>query len=106
MEQNLAQELREALNKGMVSFSYEKANGEWREARGTRNPQGLGYVGGTLPKGTGTEKVGVIAYWDLDAEGWRSCKEDKIIAINSTMAVEQYITETEDQEIQEGLATL
>ena len=106
MTQDLVQELRNALNKGMVSFSYEKANGERREAHGTRNPQGLEYVGGTLPKGTGTEKTGVIAYWDLDAEGWRSCKEDKIIAINCTKTVAQYITETEDQEIQKGLAML
>lgn len=97
-KQDLAQELREKLNAGMVSFSYEKANGEWREAHGTRNPEGIEAVGGEAPKGTGTEKVGTIAYWDLDVEGWRSCKEDKIIAVNGFYTVEEYKRNQESKE--------
>lgn len=90
VDKNLAQELREALNHGMVSFSYEKMNGEWREAHGTRNPQGIELVEGELPKGTGTEKEGTIAYYDLDVNAWRSCKEDKIIAINKVYSIKEY----------------
>lgn len=93
MEQNKtkAQELREALNKGVVNFSYEKKNGEWREAKGTRNPDSIEAVDGVAPKGTGTEKEGTIAYWDLDANGWRSCREDSIIAINGIYTINEYM---------------
>lgn len=85
-----AEELRKALNEGIVSFSYEKANGEWREAHGTCNPDGIEYVGGEAPKGTGTERTGTIAYWDMDVNGWRSCKEDKVIAINRTYTTAEW----------------
>lgn len=87
----LAEELREALKQGVVSFSYEKTDGTWREAKGTRSPTDIEEVGGVLPKGTGTEKPGTIAYWDVDSEGWRSCKEDKIIAINKVVSAKEYI---------------
>lgn len=88
--QELAKELREKLNNGVVAFSYEKFNGELRSARGTRNPEGIEYVGGTTPKGTGTERTGTISYWDLDVEGWRCCKEDKILEIYGSCSVEEY----------------
>jgi hypothetical protein len=96
-KQDLAQELREKLNKGVVDFSYEKTNGEWREARGTRNPNGIETLGGEAPKGTGTEKAGTIAYWDLNSEGWRSCKEDKIITINKFRTIEEYEQESKEE---------
>ena len=98
VEQTLAQELREKLNSGVVSFSYKKTNGEWREAHGTRNPEGIDLVGGEKPKGTGAEKEGTIAYWDLDVEGWRSCREDKIIAVNGFYTVEEYKQNQESKE--------
>ena len=94
----LAEELRTKLNAGMVSFSYEKTNGEWREAHGTRNPDGIDFLHGEAPKGTGSEKPGTIAYWDLDVKGWRSCKEDKIIAVNGSYTVEEYKALHEQEE--------
>ena len=86
----LAEELRSKLNEGMVSFSYRKVNGEWREAHGTRNPEGIEALHGDIPKGTGKEIEGTIAYWDIDAEGWRSCREDSVIAVNSNCTVEEW----------------
>ena len=85
-----AEELRKALNEGVVSFSYEKTNGEWKETHGTCHPDNITHLGGELPKGTGTRRVGTIAYWDLDANSWRSCKEDKIIAINRVFTMEEW----------------
>jgi len=81
MDKTLAQELRERLNKGIVAFSYTKKNGERRDAVGTRNPGKLDELGGVLPKGTGHEIAGTIAYWDTNSNGWRSCCEDSIIEI-------------------------
>ena len=34
---------------------------------------------GAEPKGTGTEKIGVITYYDLEKQGWRSFNEDSFI---------------------------
>lgn len=81
-KQELSQELKDLLTKNIVSFSYEKKNGEWREAVGTRNPKMITEHNGELPKGTGKEATGVITYWDIKAEAWRSFREDSIITIN------------------------
>ena len=86
----LAEELRSKLNEGMVSFSYRKLNDEWREAHGTRNPEGIEIFHGETPKGTGRENKGTIAYWDMDAKGWRSCREDLIIAVNRSYTIEEW----------------
>lgn len=89
----LSQELRESLKRSVVKFSYEKTNGELREAYGTRNPHNIEQTNGELPKGTGHEKEGVVAYWDLKSNGWRSCREDKIVSIDEVMTLEQYNSE-------------
>lgn len=86
----LVKQLRSSLSKGIVYFSYKKINGEWREAAGTTCQEGIEYVGGTLPTGTGKTKEGTIPYYDLDAEGWRSCREDSIIDVRQTYTVEEY----------------
>lgn len=79
MEKTIAQQLKEALRKGHVKFSYTKKDGTIREAYGTTEQHEVDYFGAT-PTGSGAEKTGVIAYFDLEKEGWRSCKEDSIIS--------------------------
>ena len=79
------EQLKQMLSEGVVSFSYGKKNGEWREAVGTRNPNIIEEKGGCLPKGTGIETPGVVAYWDVDAAGWRSYIEDNILEINKQL---------------------
>lgn len=67
-------ELLEFVNKnlaaGEVTFAYRKKSGELRIARGTTSINMIPEE--SQPKGTGTEKSNVRAYWDLNANGWRA----------------------------------
>jgi hypothetical protein len=87
---DIAKQLKEALNKGVVSFAYEKKNGEWRNAIGTRNPDTIELVDGTAPSGTGTEKYGAVSYWDIESAGWRSFREDAVIEIKGQYTKDEY----------------
>ena len=73
-------DIRKALSDGIVTFKYRKVNGEERTAVGTtnRDAAGDGYI---EPRGTGTVKEGVISYFDTEAQGWRSFREENFIGI-------------------------
>lgn len=82
----MAQDLKTLLNEGQVTFTFRKANGEIRTATGTRilNPAiAMGFTDADMPKGTGREIPGVIAFWDIDKGAWRSVREDSIISIDN-----------------------
>lgn len=87
---NLAQNLKEELSKGVVAFTYEKKDGTHRDAYGTRNLDIVKMVDGTMPNGNGTERTGTIPYWDMEACGWRSCKEDSVLEVRKTMSQDEY----------------
>lgn len=75
--------IKDLLNKYIVSFSYKKLNGEWREAEGTRNSGIIEESGGEFPKGTGKEPdEDNITYYDTKVGGWRMFKEANLITIN------------------------
>lgn len=77
-------DLREALSRGVVEFTFKKANGELRKAIGTTflDPSvATGFTDADMPKGYG-DKNGVVAFWDCDKKAWRSCKEDSIVSID------------------------
>lgn len=81
----MEKDIRTLLNSGIVTFTFIKANGETRVANGTRvlDPAiATGYTDADAPKGTGKEMSGVIPYWDLDKQAWRSVREDSIISID------------------------
>lgn len=59
------------LNSGVANFKYTKKDGSERTATGTRNPGLLEHYEAT-PNGNGSDKEGVITYYDIDAKGWRS----------------------------------
>jgi len=86
MKENLNQKLNRLLqNEDVVCFTYTKKNGETRHARGTKKPSAIIKVDeDALPKGTGTPKTGVISYFDLDKEAWRSLQENALVSIEST----------------------
>lgn len=88
--EDITKQLKEALNKGVVSFAYEKKNGEWRNAIGTCNPDTITLVDGVAPTGAGVEKTGVISYWDIGSAGWRSFREDSVINIRSCYSKDEY----------------
>lgn len=77
--------IKKCLEEGVVTFTFTKANGETRVAHGTRilDPAiATGYSDEHAPKGTGKETPGVVPYWDVDKEAWRSVRVDSIISID------------------------
>ena len=69
------EKIRDYLRTGLVSFSYAKVNGDCRTALGTTNP--LLIPADKMPKSAADpdlskERLGIITYYDLDKDGWRS----------------------------------
>ena len=69
------EKIREYLRTGLVSFSYAKVNGDARTALGTTNP--LLMPTDKMPLSVdepdlSKERLGIITYYDLDKDGWRS----------------------------------
>lgn len=84
----MAQDLKTLLSEGQVTFTFRKANGEIRTATGTRilkSSVAMGFTDADMPKGTGREIPGVIAFWDIDKGAWRSVREDSIISIDNVV---------------------
>lgn len=76
----MIEKLEQLLNDGEVSFTYEKVDGTKRDARGSCNVYIL-EAHDAIPYGTGVEKTGVITYFDLDKNAWRSFRKDSLISI-------------------------
>lgn len=76
--------LQEMLHNGVVEFTYTKKNGEIRQARGTKcwdaEIVGENFV---APNGRGSDKTGVVTYWDLDKDAWRSLGMDSLVSVES-----------------------
>ena len=70
--------LLEQLGKGEVKFEYLKANGELRQARGTLcrgiSPEFDNYEFKNDTPDVGQTDLGIIAYFDLDKEEFRSLR--------------------------------
>lgn len=86
------QDLKTLLSKGHVTFTFTKANGETRTATGTRilkSSVAMGFTEADMPKGTGREIPGVIAFWDIDKGAWRSVRESSIISIDNVVTEDE-----------------
>lgn len=81
----LLERLKELLNtRSMIGFTYKKKNGEVRHAFGTKNLEVIKVVDeNAIPSGNGTHKEGVVSYFDLDKNAWRSFKEDSLVDIDT-----------------------
>ena len=77
--------IKERLASGDVYFSYLKKDGTVREAYGTRDTNIINEYN-AAPKGNSSEKDGVITYYDIEFEGWRSFKIDNFIGFNDICA--------------------
>ena len=77
--------IKERLSSGDVHFTYRKKDGTEREAYGTRNIDIITQQG-AIPSGNGSEKSGVIAYYDLDSKGWRSFRIENFIGFMGVCA--------------------
>ena len=78
--------IKRILASGDVYFSYLKKDGTVREAYGTRNTNIINEYNAS-PKGNSAEKNGVITYYDIEFEGWRSFKIENFIGFNNICAV-------------------
>lgn len=71
-----AAELKELLAGGPVEFTFKKKDGSLRKAKGTR----LGSLIPSDKKPVGLESSPkVLAFFDLEADGWRSLQVDAAI---------------------------
>lgn len=76
------QDLRKALNEGIVLFEFIKKDGSTRHARGTTSPELV--PNNDLPKGKRTPlqqaafERQTVAFYDIDAKGWRCMRIDTI----------------------------
>lgn len=67
-------QLKELMKTGKINFTYVKTNGDVRNATGTLDLKYIDERGGT-PNGTGYEvPENVLRYWDVNSDGWRSCR--------------------------------
>lgn len=80
----LSDKLNNRLQKGNVHFTYTKKNGEQRHAYGTKNMKYVeeNFGSENLPSGNGSNKEGVLPYFDLDKQAWRSCLIESIVSID------------------------
>ena len=75
-------ELRQALNEGIVRFEFIKKDGTLRYARGTTNPDIIS--SDDMPQGKRTEQQKAaydsqtVAFYDIDKKGWRSMRIDTV----------------------------
>lgn len=75
--------LKEALHNGVVEFTYTKINGETRNAKGTLNSGILNEKVVSSGNGKGREpKEGVVVYYDLNSDGFRSFREENFVGID------------------------
>ena len=75
---NMLEELRHNMTHSIVRFGYIKKNGETRDAMGTLCERIITERGGEMPKGTGETPSETFPYWDVNSEGWRCFKVDKL----------------------------
>lgn len=80
---SLASNLRAAMGVGIVRFVYRKMDGSTRIALGTNDEQIIPEEHHAI--GVRRMPENMISYWDLTAQGWRSCKAERIERIEAIM---------------------
>ena len=83
------QDLRKALNEGIVLFDFIKKDGSLRHARGTTCPDLV--PADDTPKGKRTPEQQAlyerqtVTFYDIDKKGWRSMRIDTIWSYNRAL---------------------
>ena len=72
---------KQALNNGIVHFTYRKVNGKMREAYGTTNIRILQQNHCKMQTDRRYNNVHNIRYYDMYAKGWRSFKPNNLTTI-------------------------
>lgn len=97
----MEQKLTELLQTKVVEFSFKKNNGEIRFVFGTVNPECIPESARVKDKPIeeSIEKTyQTIRFYDLDKQGWRSCRRDSIEEIHGYMSASLWFNK------QQGLA--
>lgn len=80
---------RDRLRRGLVRFSYRKADGTDRVALGTNNP--LLIPTAQVPKSPGVnvyrERLAIVTYYDLEKDAWRCFYFCSLIGIDHVWPV-------------------
>lgn len=71
-------DFKRALKNNIVEFSFTKKDGTTREAKGTLLESYI--TVSSTSTNTRKKPEGIVAYWDLDKEGWRSFKQENLIS--------------------------
>ena len=72
---------KQALNNGIVHFTYRKVNGKMREAYGTTNIRILQQNHCKMQTDRRYNNIHNIRYYDMCAKGWRSFKPNNLTTI-------------------------
>jgi len=70
--------LRNALKLGVTAFQFVKTDGTVRDAKGTVNADLFTYQ---YKGGNSSDSPLVVRFFDIEANGWRSCCADRILQI-------------------------
>ena len=93
------EELEQELRRRVVRFWYQKKNGEWREAIGTRR---LSLIPEEQhPNGTGHQPDFLVCYWDLERNHWRCFDRNRFIGFDEQMVAEETEKTEETEETDE-----
>ena len=93
VKESLQQKLNRLLKtEDVVNFTFKKKNGELRYARGTKKMDKIESIDeGAIPSGKGSQKTGVITYFDLDKSAWRSFQEESLVSIETKESDDMFI---------------
>ena len=76
------QDLRKALYEGVVLFEFIKKDGTLRHARGTTSPELIPQenvpLGKLTPEQRACRERTTVAFYDIDAKGWRCMRIDTL----------------------------
>ena len=71
-----------ALHKGVVTVEFTKVNGEYRKMQATLKEDMLPAVTVSETQSTRKKNEDALSVWDVNAEGWRSFRWDKVQTVD------------------------
>jgi len=76
----------ESFKNGVVTIEFTKVNGEYRKMEATLNSDILPEVVREIEEKVAPRKKteDALSVWDINAEGWRSFRWDKLQTVNGT----------------------
>jgi hypothetical protein len=71
------------MKEGVVTVEFTKVNGEYRKMEATLQPERMPEVVAEIETKSPRKKTdSALSVWDINAEGWRSFRWDKLQTVN------------------------